>query len=1120
MSVPEELERRLSALSPKQRELLLHKLRRSAAASVKTIPVGPRDQPAPLAPTQVQLWLRHRLDPGSAAYHMPLAVRARGPLDLDALQGALRTIVDRHDVLRSVFTEDDEGPRQQVRPSLSIELERSEAAGPDAGARLGHAVELAARAVRRPFDLMSGPLVRAHAIGLAPDDHVVLLVAHHIVADGWSLLLLLREVVTAYLAASRGEALPLPPPPIQYADYARWLRERVEGPAGERALAYWTQQLQGAPTRLTLPTDRPAPAHRDPSSRALPLVIPVEQWRGIEALAQRAEATPFMVLVAAWALVLGRAAGQDEVMIGTPLAGRDRPEVRDLIGLLVDTTVLRVCVDGEPTFDALVQQVRGTVLDAFTHQPAPFDRVVDAVHPEHDPSITPLFQAMLILQPDGAGASPPLADVTLEPFVVDSGAADHDLVLTLAPSAEGARGLLHYSTTLWDEGTIEALGRALLYVLTQVTTSGASPLRAIELVDPAERLVLVHERNATELDLGPPASVHELFARQVEHAPDATALRFEDRAWSYAALEAASATWAQRLRERGIGPERVVAVCMQRSPEMVLAVLSVLRAGGAYLPLSPEWPAERMTIAARDAGASLLLHDASVSAAAVATGLPALQLDDTESWTPADPTLPTASAVTDASLAYVICTSGSTGRPKVVQCTHGGLTNRLRWQHTRLPIGAHDRVLHKTPFTFDVSVWELLWPLIHGATMVIARPGGHREADYLVDLIATEQIHVLHFVPSMLDPFLSAVGSRPLPSLRAMICSGEALPPAAVSRVAAAVPGVELYNLYGPTEAAIDVTAWRCEPDERRASVPIGRPIANMRTYVLDDELRPVPRGFVGDLYLAGVGLARGYAAAPGLTAERFVPDPFAPTLGERMYRTGDRARWRSEGPLEFLGRSDHQVKLRGHRIELGEIEAVLAQHPSVHAAAVLLREDIPGDLRLVAYAAAPVDAPAPEQLRAHLAEHLPAAMVPAAVVVLDRLPTTDSGKIDRRALPAATATSRPSSQPPRTRLEQTIAEIWSELLNTPTTGVHDDFFSVGGHSLLVMQLATRLHARLGAEIPLRVLFDRPTVEGISVAVSAALALARPQAERDQLLTEIEAMSATEAATALAERRG
>jgi amino acid adenylation domain-containing protein len=1118
MTIPDALAQRLHNLSPEQRERLLRKLRTEDRPPASLIPSGPRDgRPAPLSPVQESLWFLYRLDPASAAYHMPLAVRVRGPLDLEALRQSLAVVAGRHDVLRTVFREHDGAPVQVVVPELAIEITELSAEGSGEADRLSHAAELAREFARRPFQLERGPVARACAIRLGPGDHVVQLVAHHIVADGWSLELLLRELVTAYVARRGGATTPLPAPRIQYADYARWHRAQIEGEAGAADLAHWRQELAGAPTRLTLPTDRPRPAQRAPHSRALPVAISAATWQALESVARGAEATPFMALLAAYAFTLGRCAGQDEVVIGSPIAGRDRAELHDVIGVFVNSLALRVALPAGASFAELVSRVRRVVLEAFAHHHVPFDRVVEALQPARDPSITPVFQAMLVVQP-AAPVAPRLADLALSPFAVGSGAADHDLVLTMTPDAGGASGLLHYSTTLWDEATVVALWTALSHVLTQVALAPTRPLSAIALVGPAEQRALIEDHNATGHDFGPFEPVHQAIARQVEASPEAIALCFEGRSWSYAALGAASSAWARTLAAHGVGPERVVGVCMDRGPELVLAVLSVLRAGGAYLPLDPQWPAARITAALADAGACALLCDGAGARATHGVRLPVFELRREQAWSVPAETFAPRVPVRGAGLAYVICTSGSTGRPKAVMNSHEGLTNRLRWQHQRFPIGPGDRVLHKTPSTFDVSVWELLWPLMYGATMVIARPGGHREPDYLLDLMRREAVTLVHFVPSMLDAFLAtpAPGGalEGLDALRAVVCSGEALSRATAERVRRRLPHVRLHNLYGPTEAAIDVTAWECVADER-ATIPIGHPIANMRVYVLDGAHRPVPVGVAGDLYLAGVGLARGYAAAPALTAARFVPDPFAPAPGGRMYRTGDRARWRGDGSLEFLGRDDHQVKLRGHRIELGEIEAVLAAHAGVHGAAVVLREDRPGEPRLVAYVATGEAAPPADlagTLVRYLAERLPASMVPAAVVALPALPMTASGKLDRNALPVPDAPA-PTAGPvlaPRSPLERDVAAIWAELLGSAAPGVTADLFAAGGHSLVMMRFATRLRERLGVEVPLRMLFDAPTIEGITTAICSALASGLDHAAREAELAQIEAMDAAE----------
>ncbi|WP_255360906.1 non-ribosomal peptide synthetase [Duganella sp. Leaf61] len=979
---------------------------------------------------------------------------------------------------------------------------------------------LAAHEAGAPFDLASGPLVRACLVRLADERHVLLVTQHHIVSDGWSMGVLARELGALYTAYCAGSDDPLAPLPVQYADYAAWqrtaLREQITA-QGE----YWQRHLAGAPALLELPADRARPARQDYAGAYLPYALDAGLTARLKALSQRHGTTLFMTLLASWATLLARLSGQDEVVIGTPHANRSRGELENMIGFFVNTLALRVNVQGAPTVADLLAQVRHSTLTAQQNVDIPFEQVVELVRPVRSLAHSPLFQAMFVWQGE-AQAVPALAG--LETAVLplpQGGTAKFDLSLGLEDKGDRIEGGLEYATALFDAATITRYLGYWHTLLEAMVADDSVAVDRLPLLQTRERAAIVDGLNATQADYPLDRCIHELFEEQAARTPQAIALSWEDGQWSYAELNARANQLAGHLRALGVQPDDRVALCLERGAHMVVALLAVLKSGGAYVPLDPDYPQERLAHMLRDSAPVALLTGTSAGGAwhdAVQEASPALPVLDLSMADAPWNALPTANLARQANsrgaanLAYVIYTSGSTGMPKGVMNEHAGVVNRLLWGQAHYGMTADERVLQKTPYSFDVSVWEFFWPLTTGAQLVMARPGGHRDPHYLARLIAQAGITTIHFVPSMLQVFMAQdIGDTR--SLRRLMCSGEALPYALQQRVREAMPHVALHNLYGPTEAAIEATFWRCDDVAHPGIVPIGHPIANVRMYILDAHGAPVPRGVAGELHIAGVGVARGYLNLPQLTAERFVVDPFV--AGGRMYRTGDLARYLNDGAIEYLGRNDFQVKVNGLRIELGEIEARLASHPGVAEAVVVARQDDLG-ARLVGYYVARGAAEADvEDLRTHLAVTLPAFMIPAVYVRLDSLPLSANGKLDRKALPephlAVTLPafmipavyvrldSLPLSAngkldrkalpetdaegvrnryvPPQGELETLLAAIWGELLKTTSpVGRHDNFFALGGHSLLAIQLASRVRAALGVAMGLRALFEAPTV--------------------------------------------
>ncbi|WP_277961739.1 non-ribosomal peptide synthetase [Pseudomonas sp. RIT-To-2] len=1050
-----------------------------------------RDQALPLSFAQQRLWFLAQMEGGSSAYHIPAGLRLRGRLDQKALTQALDRLVARHESLRTTFVEQGEqGPLQRIASAdIGFSLHRVEASEE---ALAG----IAAREAAEPFDLSQGPLVRGRLVRLADDDHVLLLTLHHIIADGWSAAVLTRELGALYQAFCQGAGDPLPALAVQYADYAAWQREWLSGPVLQQQTQYWQQALAGAPALLALPTDRPRPAEQDYRGQRLELALDASLVASLKALSQRQGTTLFMTVLAAWAAVLSRLSGQDEVVIGTPVANRLRAEVQDLIGLFVNTLAIRVEVASTLDVEALLQQVKATTLAAQAHQDLPFEQVVEALRPQRSLAHTPIFQAMLAWQDTGDQVLN-LDGLSLESLQTQQRTAKFDVLLEVSEVGEGLHASLEYATALFDEATMQ---RCLGYLQAQLRGMAADAqarVTAIPLLDADQRQQVLERFNATAVDYPTNLTLHGLFEAQVAANGGAVAVTGEQGSLGYDALNRQANRIAHRLIGLGIGPDDRVAICVDRSLEMVAGLLGILKAGAAYVPLDPDYPQDRLTYMLGNCAPAVVLTQQALRGVLPASDVPVLLLDpehaERESFLAQPDHNPARAQVRPDHLAYVIYTSGSTGQPKGVMNEHRGVVNRLLWMQDEYGLGASDSVLQKTPFSFDVSVWEFFWPLFNGARLVMARPGGHRDPGYLREVIRDQGITTLHFVPSMLDLFL-AHGATDCNGLRRVMCSGEALPGHLVRRFKQQLPEVGLFNLYGPTEAAVDVTAWDCAGplEQTPDNIPIGKPVANTRMYLLDSHCQPVPPGVAGELYIAGVQVARGYLNRPQLTAERFLDDPFQ---GGRMYRTGDLGRYLADGNIEYLGRNDDQVKIRGLRIELGEIEAALAACAGVKESVVLAREDNPGEKRLVAYVTAQPSGTmlAIENLRSHLQATLPDYMVPAAYVQLDALPLTPNGKLNRKALPApdAGALIQRDYEAPEGATETALAPLWAELLKVERVGRHDHFFEQGGHSLLAVTLLARMR-QLGLHADIRALFAQPTLAGLAAAVGGQRAVDVP----------------------------
>ncbi len=1064
---------RLRNLPGEQRQALF-KLLRQKGVDVARLPIQPAldGEPRPLSYAQQRQWVLWQLDPQSSAYHIPTALRLRGPLDVEALGRSFASLVERHAVFRTRFVEEGDGPRQVIDPPGPFALPIEPLA--DDPARLHARLDEIAR---QPFDLAREAPLRVRLFRLGDDHHVLALTLHHIVSDGWSSAILVDELLQGYRAWHAGQPPCLPALPIQYADYAAWQRQWLESGEEDRQLAYWTAQLGEEQPVLRLPVRRPRPDEAGQPAARVELPLDPALGERLRRFARDREATPFMVLLASFQALLHRYSGQADIRVGVPVANRTRAETEGLIGFFVNTQVLKATFAPGQTFLDLLRQVRDTALAAQAHQDLPFERLVERLHPERSLDHTPLFQVLFNHQSAAADAgTAELAGLRIEPLDPGAQPAQFDLTLSTHDRPDGFHAVLIHDPARFAPGRVEALGRHWLALLEAALDAPGRPLEALPMLTAGERRRL-SGWNATGRDYPDTPFVQRLFERQVRATPEAPALRFAGRESSYDQLNRQANRLAHRLMARGVGPDALVGVAMERSVDLVVSLLAVLKAGGAYVPLDPDYPAERLAYLLDDSGVGLLLTQHALRERLPSNaGVECLCMDEghDEPAIEHDP----APRLHPGHLAYVLYTSGSTGRPKGAGNSHGALYNRLAWMQQAYGLDAHDRVLQKTPFSFDVSVWEFFWPLMTGACLVVADPGEHRDPARLIATIRREGVTTLHFVPSMLQAFLHEEAVATCTGLRRIVCSGEALPVEAQARVFERLPDAALYNLYGPTEAAIDVTHWTCRDDGGDA-VPIGHPIANLRTHVLDAGLSPVPVGCSGELYLGGVGLARGYHRRPGLTAERFVPDPFQP--GERLYRTGDLARHRDDGALEYLGRLDHQVKLRGQRIELGEIEARLREAPGVREAAVLaLPADTP--TYLVAYLVLDAGDPAArlEAARRHLRERLPEHMLPTRWETLEHMPLSPNGKLDRKALPAPAAIATGATgTAPETPMEQTLAAIWQEVLGLERVAADANFFGLGGDSIIAIQVVSRAR-RQGIHLAPRDLFEHQTVQALA----------------------------------------
>ncbi|TBV09264.1 non-ribosomal peptide synthetase [Phytopseudomonas dryadis] len=1093
-----KLARRFIELPSQKRRLFLEGLQAEGVDfSLLPIPAcAASEERDGLSYAQQRMWFLWQLDPQSAAYNLPMAVRLNGELNDTALQAAFDGLVARHETLRSLFGEQDGQVRQRIVEPFAVAIAPHDLSAVPAAAREQQVRQRADAEALAPFDLAQGPLLRVQLLKLAEQEHVLLLTLHHIVADGWSYNVLIDEFIRLYDAACDGSEAQLQALPIQYRDYALWQRSWLEAGEQERQLDYWRGKLGEDHAPLELPTDHPRPL--SPSYRGARHQFQVdpalaERLRG---LAREQGVTLFMVLLAAFKVLLHRYSGQQAIRVGVPVANRNRTEVEGLIGCFINTQVLHTEIDPLIDVGELLRRVKDTALGAQGHQELPFERLVEALGLDRSLSVSPLFQVLYNHQSQVADAAAikGRSGLSMAALERETRIAQFDLSLDTVEQDGKLFAAFGYATELFERSTVERMGVHYNRLLEALAEGASERIGELAMLDDAQRQQILHGWNATQADYPLEHRVHQLIEAQVERAPQGTALVFGGQSLSYAELNARANRLAHRLIALGVQPDGLVGIAVERSIEMVVGLLAILKAGGAYVPLDPDYPTERLAYMLEDSGVKLLLSQSHLDLP-LAEGVQRIDLDrhddGLEGYSEANPDV----AVDGENLVYVIYTSGSTGKPKGAGNRHSALTNRLCWMQETYGLDDSDTVMQKTPFSFDVSVWEFFWPLMTGARLVVAAPGDHRDPAKLVELIEREGVTTLHFVPSMLQAFLQDPAVASCASLKRIVCSGEALPVDAQQQVFAKLPQTNLYNLYGPTEAAIDVTHWTCR-EEGKDAVPIGQPIANQACHILDADLQPVPVGVLGELYLAGAGLARGYHQRPALTAERFVASPFGD--GARLYRTGDLARYRADGVIEYAGRIDHQVKLRGLRIELGEIEARLLEHEWVREVAVLAVDG----KQLVGYVVLANETDGwRETLAAHLARSLPEYMVPTQWIALEKMPLSPNGKLDRKALPRPDGAAQADYAAPQGELETRIAAIWQDVLGRERIGRHDNFFELGGDSIVSIQVVSRAR-QAGIQFTPKDLFQHQTVR--SLAAVAEVGVTTCQADQGPVTGEAE----------------
>ncbi len=1078
-----------------------------------------RGQRMPLSYAQQRLWFVEQLDPGSASYNIPLAVRLKGRLNGAALRQSINEVVRRHEALRMVFSTYEGRPIQEIQPAGEIDLPIVDLSGLAGGEREAAARRMVEKEAGRGFDLSSGPVLRVMLGKLEEEDHVLAVTMHHIVSDGWSTVIWTKDVALLYEAYCRGERSPLPELVLQYVDFAAWQRGWLEGEVLQEQLRYWREKLEGVEV-LELPTDRPRAKVAGNRGGSAHYVLSEKVTDGLKEISQREGATLFMTLLAAFQILLGRYSGQDDIVVGTDVANRNHIEIEEIVGFFVNQLVLRGNLCGDPTFKELLGRVREITIGAYAHQDLPFENLVDELGVVRDLSRNPLFQVMLSFQHIQA-RSFEIDKLTLAPFEIKTGVARLDVEMQVIESGKRLSGALLYNRDLFDDSTMSRLLDHFQTLLNSIMEAPDRNIAELEMLSAAERRQLLIEWNDTASYFPQEERFDQLFEAQVDRAPEAIAVVFAEQHLSYSELDRGANRLAQSLSQRGIGMGALVGLLSERGIDLLTAILAVFKAGGAYLPLDPRYPATRLAQVVGQSGTPLVLTQARFKpllsdSLAHLPGATTPQVEVLEELFQSEQSdIPLATRSEAGGVAYVIYTSGSTGVPKGAMIGHKGMLNHLFVKISTLGLTSADAVAQTASQCFDISVWQFLAALMTGGRINIFDDEIVQDGLRLLYEIDRQGISIVETVPSLALVITDEVARRStrrpeLAALRWMIVTGEALPPELYRSWAALYPAIPMLNAYGPTECSDDVTHFPIfgEAVASRASIPIGRAVSNIQLYILDRRLQPVPAVVPGELYVGGVGVGLGYLKEPSRTAESFIPNPFGANNGDRLYRTGDLVRYLPDGNIEFLGRIDNQVKIRGYRIETGEIESTLEQHPDIRQAIVLAREEVTGEMRLIAYVVPRRQkALVIDELRSFLKMTLPIYMVPPAIICIDSLPLNPNGKVDRKALPAPDQVHSGTANqfvPPTTTVEKLMAEIWAEVLNLDQVGISDNFFELGGHSLLAMQLMSRVREVFHIDPPLRTLFESPTIANFICAIAVYEA---QQAEADEvarMLAELE----------------
>jgi len=1112
----------LSNLSPEKRSLLAARLRRKGGENPasKTPPIvrASWGEEIPLSFAQQRLWFLDQLNPGMATYNILVPVHlTTSPgveLNVAALEKSLGEIVRRHDTLRTTFRSVEGRPVQVVSPARGFTLPVVNLEQIQEPEREREGIRITMQEVRRSFDLAEGPLFRAVLLKLDHDQHALILAMHHIISDGWSMSVLISELCALYEAFSADAPSPLEELPVQYADYVHWKLERAKEGVFDKQLSYWVKHLAGAPLSLDLPTDRPRPPVKTFNGSRQVIDLPVELSEAIRRLSRREGVTTFMTLLAGFNLLLSRYSGQHDITVGTPIANRNQKEIEKLIGFFANTLALRTDLSGNPSFRGLLGRVREAALAAYSNQDLPFERLVEELNPERDMSRQPLFQVMFAFQ-NTPSVALDLPNLKISPYGAEVRTAKFDLTFTMEEVGQSITGSLEYNTDLFDSATVALMLRHFQRLIEAAVADPDRPTEDLPMLTAEEEDRLTRVWNATARTYHAVQSARELFESQARATPGAVAAIHDGEPISYGDLDRRANRLAHYLIKRGVGPDARVGICVGSSVDMLVAVLGALKAGGAYVPLDPAYPAERLAFMLEDSQAVLVLTQERLTAGLARFGVDAVSLDESRDDIAAEPEHAPVDRASGDNLAYIIYTSGSTGRPKGVAMTHAALINLIQWQRFDLGLDRSGRTLQLSSLSFDASFNEMFSAWYSGGSVVLIPEELRRDPEGLLRRMADAGIERL-FPPYAALQQIAEMSQGITPAgLRDALSTAEQLRVNdSIRRLFRELKGCRLHNQYGPSETHVVTTCTlKGEPDEWKTLPPIGRPIANTRIFLLDPHMKLVPPGAPGELYIGGVSLARGYWNRPDLTAERFTPDPFG-SGGERLYRTGDIARYLPNGEIEYLGRADQQVKIRGYRIEPGEIEAALARHPMVREAVVAAREDQPGNKRLVAYIVPEEgSSPAAGQMYEFLRASLPEYMLPSAFVEIEKFPLTPSGKIDRGSLPApdwARPELRTEFVPPAGPAERIVADLWSGILNVERVGVKDNFFELGGHSLLATQVIARMRDIFQVEIPVRSLFEAPTVGGMVAVVAGVWGDPAITDEIAATALEIEGLSAEE----------